>query len=191
MESLTAAQAREHIQMVDHILSRTERSFRVGAEFFLVWGIWGAAVTLVFQLIVSRLVPSMALAVLPIILIAAVLFSILRGRQLGRMRDGVSLLQREFFSVLSISLGVTFVVVILGYRLFPAFSGSALWNVAAAIVLFFIASHGNRRALACGIIMIASIAAANFMPAYTGYALAAGMLFGYAGFGFSSLIARD
>src|SRR5438874_27952 len=153
MESLTTAQAREHIEMVDHILSRSERSFRVGGEFFLVWGLWGAAVTLVFQLIVSRAVPNSALGVLPVLLAAAVIFSILRGRQLGKRREGLSLLQREFFAVLSISLGVTMVVVVLGYRLFPAFASSALWNVAAAIVLFFIASHGNRRALAGAIIM--------------------------------------
>lgn len=191
METLTTSQARDHIEMVDQILSRSERSLRVGGEFFLVWGLWGAAVTLVFQLIVSHAAPAGTLGVLPVLLAAAVLFSILRGRQLSKQRDGLSLLQREFFAVLSISLGVTFVVGMLGYRLFPEFASSALWNVAAAIVLFFIASHGNRRALACGVIMIGSIAAANFLPAYAGYALAAGMFFGYAGFGFASLIARD
>src|SRR5437667_11498781 len=105
MEGLTASQAREHIEMVDHILSRSERSLRVGGEFFLVWGLWGAAVPLVAQLIVSRAAPSAALGVLPVLLAAAVLFSILLGRQLGKRRDRLSLLQREFFAVLSISLG--------------------------------------------------------------------------------------
>ena len=191
MEGLTASQAREHIEMVDHILTRSERTLRVGGEFFLVWGLWGAAVPLLFQLKAGGLVPDSALIILPVLIRGAIVFSVVRGRQLGRERDGLSLLQREFFSVLSISLGVTFVAAVLGYQLFPAFANSALWNVAGAIVLFFIASHGNGRALACGTIMIASIAAANFLPAYSGYALAAGMLFGYAGFGFLSLIARD
>jgi hypothetical protein len=191
MESLTASQAREHIEMVDKILTRSERSLRVGGEFFLVWGLWATAVTLVFQLTSSRIVTANAFAVLPVLLVAVVIFSIVRGRQLGKRRDGVSLLQREFFAVLSISLGVTFVAVTIGYRLFPGMASSAIWNVAAAIVLVYIASHGNRRALICGIIMLGSIAAANFMPLYTGYLLAAGMLFGYAGFGLVSLIARD
>jgi small-conductance mechanosensitive channel len=191
MERLSPSQARDHIEMVDHILSRSERSFRVGGEFFLIWGIWAAAVPLTFQLVLSRVVPIGAFAALPVLLAAAIVFSVVRGRQIGKRRDGLSLLQREFFAVLSISLGVTMVAAVLGYRLFPAFASSALWNVAAAIVLFFIASHGNRRALAGAIVMIASIAAANFLPAFAGYALAAGMLFGYAGFGLASLIARD
>jgi len=177
--------------MVDRILTRSERTLRVGGEFFLIWGLWGAAVTLAFQLLTDGIIGNNTLFVLPLILMAAIAFSVARGRQLGKHRDGVSLIQREFFSVLAISLGVTFVAVSTGFRLFPAFSGSALWNVAAAIVLFFIAVHGNRRALVCGIIMLGSVAAANFMPHYTGYALTAGMLLGYAGFGLVSLMARD
>ena len=191
MESLSAADARTHIEMVDHILARTERSLRVGGEFFLIWGLWGAAVPFAFQLIASHVASAAVLIALPVLLAAAVLFSVLRGRELGKRRDGLSLLQREFFSVLIVSLGVAFVVGMVGYRLFPSFASSALWNAAAAIVLFFIASHGNRRALVCGIIMIGSIAAANFLPLFAGYALAAGMFFGYAGFGFASVIARD
>jgi hypothetical protein len=191
MESLTASQARDHIEMVDKILTRSERSLCVGGEFFVAWGIFGALVTLVIQLVVSGLVPSSAIAVLPVALIAAVLFSALRGRQLGRRADGMSLIQREFFVVLWISLGVAAFSDFAGYQIFTTWASSAIWNVAAAIVLFFIASHGNRRALVCGIIMLGSLAAANFVPHYTGYVLAAGMLFGYAGFGVVSLSARD
>jgi len=39
--------------------------------------------------------------------------------------------------------------------------------------------------------VLASIASANFLPAFTGYMLAAAMLFGYAGFGLVSLASRD
>lgn len=191
MESLSPAQARDHIEMVDRILTRSERSLRIGGELFLVWGVWGAAVTLVFQLINARVVPAGALAVLPVLLAATVIFSWVRVRQLRKHRDGISLLQRDFLSVLCISWGVTFVAVLLGYRLFSGFASSAIWNVAGAILLFFIASHGNRPALAGGLVMLGSIAVANFMPLYPGYALAGGMLLGYAGFGLVSLASRD
>lgn len=191
MDGLTAPQAREHIEMVDRILNRSERSLRVGGEFFLIWGLWGAAVTVVFQLIHARLVPASAFAALAVLLAAAVIFSVIRIRQLGKRRESISLLQREFFAVLIISWGVTFVAVMLGSRLFPGFASSAIWNVAAAILLFFIASHGNRPALIGGIVLLGSIGAANFMPLYAGYVLATGMVLGYAGFGVVSLISRD
>ncbi|HET9392099.1 MAG TPA: hypothetical protein VFO29_01065 [Candidatus Rubrimentiphilum sp.] len=191
MESLTASQAREHIEMVDHILARTERSLQVGGEFFVVWGLFSAGVTLMAQLVADRRLPQSSLWVLPVLLAVAIAISVIRGGQLGRRKDGLSLIQREYFAVLWISLGAAMFTDIAGYRIFTTWASSAIWTVAAAIVLLFIATHGNRRALAGGIILLLSLAAANFMPAYTGYALSAGMLFGYAGFGLVSLTARD
>jgi hypothetical protein len=191
MESLSPAQAREHIEMVDRILTRSERSLRVGGEFFLVWGLVGTSVTLAFQLIIDGRIPSWALWVLPLFFAAAILFSVLRGRQLGKCSEGLPLIQREFFAVLWISLGVAFFADAFGFHIFTTWASSAVWNIAAAIVLFFIAVHGNRRALVCGIIVLVSVAAANFLPTITGYVLAAGMLFGYAGFGLISLTSRD
>jgi hypothetical protein len=191
MESLTSAQVRDHIEMVDRILARSERSLRVGGEFFFVWGIVGASVTLAAQLLLNHLIPTGALWALPVLFAFAIAFSVVRGRQLGKRSDGLPLIQREFFAVLWISLGVAFFVDALAYRIFTMWAGSAIWNVAAAIVLLFIAVHGNRRALAGAIIVLASIAAANFVPAIAGYLLAAGMLFGYAGFGLVSLASHD
>ncbi len=191
METLSTSQARDHIEMVDRILTRSERSLRVGGEFFLAWGLFSAAVTLTSQLVLDRRIPANSLWALPVLLAAAIVFSVIRGRQLGKHCEGLSLIQREFFAVLWISLGIAMFTDIVGYRIFTTWASSAIWTVAAAVVLFFIAAHGNRRALACGIVLLGSLAAANFMPAFTGYALAAGMLFGYAGFGLISLIARD
>jgi hypothetical protein len=191
METMHASDARDHIEMVDRILARSERSLHVGGEFFLAWGLFSAAVTLVTQLIVDHRLPSGAFIVLPVLLAAAIAFSAVRGSQLGKRKDGLSLIQREFFSVLWIALGLAAFTDVAAYRIFPTWASSAIWTVAAAIVLFFIAAHGNRKALACGVIMLGSLVAANFIPAYTGYALAAGMLFGYAGFGVISLVARD
>lgn len=191
MESLSPAQIRDHIEMVDRILTRSERSLKVGGEFFLAWGLVGTSVTLAFQLIIKGLLPAAALWVLPVFFIAAIAFSAFRGRQLGKQADGLPLIQREFFAVLWISLGVAFFSDALGYQIFTTWASSAIWNVAAAIVLLFIAVHGNRRALVCACIVLASIAAANFLPAFTGYVLAAGLLFGYAGFGLVSMMSQD
>jgi hypothetical protein len=191
MESLSPAQVRDHLEMVDRILTRSERSLRVGGEFFLIWGLIGTSVTLAFQLAVDGRIPARALWVLPLFFAAGILFSILRGRQLGKCSEGLPLIQREFFAVLWISLGVAFFADAFGFRIFTTWASSAVWNFAAAIVLFFIAVHGNRRALVCGIIVLVSVAVANFLPAITGYVLAAGLLFGYAGFGLVSMTSRD
>ncbi len=191
MESLRPAQIRDHFEMVDRILTRSERSLRVGGEFFLVWGFVGTSVTLAFQLVVDGRIPAKALWVLPLFVAAAIVFSMLRGRQLGKCAEGLPLIQREFFSVLWISLGVAFFADAFGFRIFSMWASSAVWNFAAAIVLLFIAVHGNRRARVCGIIVLASVALANFLPAITGYVLAAGLLFGYAGFGLVSLMSHD
>jgi hypothetical protein len=191
METMHPSEAREHIEMVNRILTRSERSLHVGGEFFIVWGIFSAAVTLMAQLVVDGKLAQNTLWVLPVLLAAAIVISAVRGRQLGKRNDGLSLIQREFFAVLWISLGAAMFTDMAGYRIFTTWASSAIWTVAAAIVLFFIATHGNRRALAGGIILLGSLAAANFMPAYTGYALSAGMLFGYAGFGLVSLLAHD
>ncbi len=191
METLQPGEVRDHIEMVDRIISRSERSLHVGGEFFLVWGLFSAAVTLTTQLVVSHIIPGNALWVLPVLLAIAIAFSVVRGQQLGKRNDCLSLIQREFFAVLWISMGAAVFTDMAGYQIFTTWASSAIWTVTAAIVLFFIASHGNRRALVCGIILLGSLAAANFMPHYTGYVLSAGMLLGYAGFGLISLIARD
>lgn len=206
MDTMHATQARDHIEMVDRIVARTERSLRIGGEFFLVWGIVGAAVTLIFQLYGvaanGRLVLGNAAAmsaghvpgavgfwVLPLLIAAGVVFSIIRGRQLKTER--CSLLQREFFSVLWISLGMAALVNVGAFYIFPGVANGAIWTVSSAIVLLYIASHGNRFALAGAIILIASLVVANFALPVAGYSLAAGMLLGYAGFGLASLISRD
>jgi hypothetical protein len=191
METMQPAEARDHIEMVDRILSRSERSLHVGGEFFLVWGMFSATVTLTAQLVVGRAIPTSSLWLLPVLLAGAIAFSVIRGKQLGKRKDGLSLIQREFFAVLWISMGAAMFTDVVAYQIFTTWASSAIWTVAAAVVLFFIASHGNRRALVCGIIVLVSLAAANFMPHYAGYVLSAGMLLGYAGFGLISIIARD
>jgi hypothetical protein len=99
--------------------------------------------------------------------------------------------QREFFNVLWLAIGLAFVVNVAVYRIFSGAAAAAIWSVAEAIVLLYIGMHGNRRAQIAGVLVVVSLIAANFAPpAVVGYVLGAGMLFGYAGFGLSELLAR-
>lgn len=206
MSAMQPAEAREHIEMVDSILARTERSLGVGGEFFLVWGVVGGLIILLFQffgvaatgaLIVhnaqqmslGRPPGAAALWAVPALIAFGVVFSIIRGRQLKRER--CSLLQREFLNVLWITTGMAFLVNAGVFWIFSGVANGAIWNVCCSIVLFYIATHGNRVALAAAIVLVASLIAANFAHAYTSYILAAGLIFGYAGFGLASLLLHD
>jgi MFS family permease len=189
---MTAPQARDHIEMVNRILAESQQRLCAGGEYFVVWGIGSALVTILFQLVDRSVLPSAALWSAPVVLAACAIFSIVRGRSTRAALARSSLLQREFFNVLWLTLGLAFVVDIAVYRIFAGVASAAIWSVAQAIVLLYIGMHGNRRAQVAGIFVVVSLIAANFAPpGIDGYILAAGMLGGYAGFGVSELLARD
>lgn len=192
MERIDAAQARDHIEMVDRILAESHPRLCSGGEYFVAWGIASAYLTVLFQLVDRGLVAASAVWSAPVVLGACVVFSIVRGRLTRRALARTSLVQREFFNVLWLTLGLAFIVDVAAFRIFPGIAGAAIWSVAEAIVLLYIGMHGNRRAQIAGILVVVSLIVANFaQPGITAYVLAAGMLAGYAGFGASELLARD
>ena len=192
MERIDAAGARDHIEMVERILAEAQPRLCSGGEYFIVWGIASAYVTLCVHLVSIGRVAGVAIWSTPVVLGAAVLFSILRSRALGRTFVRTSLLQREFFNVLWLTLGLAFVANVAINRIFSGMASAAIWSVAQAIVLLYIGMHGNRRAQIAGILVVVSMIAANYaQPGLTAYVLAAGMLAGYAGFGVAELLARD
>jgi hypothetical protein len=189
---MDASQARNHIEMVERILAESSQRLCAGGEYFVVWGVGSAAVTTLFSLAGVQRVPPSALWGVPVILIACALFSVLRGKATRGTLARSSLVQREFFNVLWLTIGVAFVVNIAAFRLFPGIASAAIWSVAAAIVLFFIGMHGNRRAQIAGVVVVVSLVAANFAPAsLAGFVLAVGMLAGYGGFGLAELLGRE
>ena len=144
------------------------------------------------ELVVRASLPKPVLWTIPVVLVAGAIFSIVRGAQTRRRIARTSLVQREFFNVLWLTLGLAFVVDIAAFRIFPGLASAAIWSVAEAIVLLFIGMHGNRRAQLAGVLVVVSLVAANFISSnLAAYVLAAGMLAGYGGFGLSELAARD
>jgi hypothetical protein len=189
---LSASQARDHIEMVDRILAESQPRLCSGGEFFVVWGFISAYVTVLSELVVRAALPKPVLWTIPVVLVAGAVFSIVRGAQTRRRIARTSLVQREFFNVLWLTLGLALVVDVAAFRIFPGLASAAIWSVAEAIVLLFIGMHGNRRAQLAGALVVVSLVAANFLSAnLSAYVLAAGMLAGYAGFGLSELAARD
>ena len=192
MDRIDAAQAREHIEMVDRILAESQQRLCTGGEYFVVWGLASAFITILFQLVDKGVVSTGALWSIPVVLVACAIFSILRGRATRSVLARSSLLQREFFNVLWLTLGLAFVVDAAAFRIFSGLAAAAIWSVAAAIVLFYIGMHGNRRAQVAGVLVVVSLVAANFVaPSVAGYVLAAGTIVGYTGFGLSELLVRE
>ncbi|HEY2474018.1 MAG TPA: hypothetical protein VGI19_04370 [Candidatus Cybelea sp.] len=189
---LSPPEARDHIEMVDRILAEYQPRLCGGGEFFVVWGIVGALITLVSELAANSSLPKPALWSIPALVAAGAIFSIVRGAQTRRGIARTSLVQREFFNVLWVTLGMAFIVNIAVFRIFAGLASAAIWSVAEAIVLLYIGMHGNRWAQVAGVVVVVSLVAANFaQPAIAAYILAAGMLAGYTGFGLAELLARD
>jgi len=192
MERIGTSEARDHIEMVNRILAESQQRLCTGGEYFLVWGIGSAFVTILFALENNGLVPGAALWSVPVVLALCALFSIYRSRATRAALARSSLLQREFFNVLWLTIGLAFVANAAAYRIFAGVASAAVWSIAEAIVLLYIGMHGNRRAQIAGVLVVVSVIAANFVaPPLAGYVLGAGMLVGYGGFGVGELLARE
>ncbi|HET9029379.1 MAG TPA: hypothetical protein VFN49_04315 [Candidatus Aquilonibacter sp.] len=188
---MNASEAREHLEMIERIISASSHKLETGAEYFVVWGLAGAAFDVVDTLAYGGRIPLGWLWVNFLILALAIGFTVVRSRTAGYAEKGrMSILQREYLNVLWLAIAVAFVTSLIGFNLFALHGSMAVWNVVEAIVLFYIGMHGNRRAQICGLVMIVTIALANFMPSNTGFILAAGPLLGWGGFGIAELLAK-
>jgi hypothetical protein len=189
---MDASEAREHLEMVERIIAASARKLEAGGEFFIIWGLASGLFNLLAQLITDDRLPVRAAWAVPAIYVVAICLSIWRGYVCKREGgDRQSLLQREFFNVLWLTISMAFISNVIGYHIFAGWAMAAIWTVAGSIVLLFIGMHGNRRALIGAVVMIASLAIANFEIAYAGYALGGGFILGYAGFGLADLLAKD
>lgn len=197
MEPIDPAQARDHIEMVQRILAESSQRLSFGGQFFLIWGAYSALSTVMWGLVSLNRIPVSALWIVWIALAAALAFTIVGGARAASCAGRRSIVQREFFNVLWLAICFAFIANVALFNLFAGWGFAAIWSFAEAMVLFFIGMHGNRRAQIGGIVMLASLIAANFVrngsphAVEPGYILAAGMLFGYAGFGVAELLTRE
>jgi hypothetical protein len=95
--------------------------------------------------------------------------------------DRVSTVERR----MGVTMGaVWFTVIVAAFaqpHVFAGWGGAAVWSMGAAIMMLMSGFNGDRRGLAGGLILLASVLAANYVFPHTpGYALAAGFILGYA-----------
>jgi hypothetical protein len=184
-------EAREHLELVDRVLSQTDRRVYTQGEFFVVWGIVGVVSDVIWQLVLDRAIDVRWLWLFGITVACGIVFSVIRGRALKADSDFMPRGQQEYLNVLWLAIGVTVIAQVAAHPLFPGWSSAGLWTVAAAIVTGYVGLHGDRRGLIAAFVFLASLVWAAYSQHSAGYILAGGFAIGYIGFGIVSLLARE
>ncbi len=177
-------EAREHLEMVDRILTRADlEPMRMIPGLIIAWGLAAAAIDAGQQYDFlhtgSHTGGWLAIAAFTAGMIYSVGVSISIWRQ--HCYDRVSIIERRMGRVMG---AVWFTVIVSAFaqpHVFAGWGGAAVWSMGAAIMMLMAGFDGDRRGLAGGLILMASILAANYVaPHAPGYALAAGFVLGYA-----------
>ena len=128
MERLEQGDAREHLEMVERILAESSQRLCYGGEN-LVWGLYSALTTVLWQLVGNGLLPRAALWTDGVFLFVAVAFSVVRGRMKSAHHVRRSLVQRESFNVIWLTIGMAFVVNVGAYNIFNGWAAAGISEV--------------------------------------------------------------
>lgn len=185
---MDAREAREHLDMVDRILTTAEkRPYRPMGSLFVVWGLGAAFIDISAQF--SHGVPLGAWAVAGAIVLAlALAYTIFISVRARRRADRMPNSEARMGRILGAVWLAIWVCSLCQPHMFSGWASAAIWNTGAAISLLAPGFFGDRRALFGGIVLLASVVVANAWFAYAGFALAAGFLIGYVSVGILYMI---
>lgn len=170
--------------MVDRILSRSDEPCALSPYPFLIWGIAGAMLNVVVQLVYIQNAPQWLLFAFAPILVVAIGLMIWWAMGMRAAEQQRGLIHRYVFSVFNVAWIVALVVQIGAERIFPTWAQAALYVLMYGFAMVSVGLIARSRpVLAGGAVMLASIVVANFALGATGYVLAAGELVGMAGAG--------
>jgi len=192
-EDLSAAQAKDHLQMVDRILSRTEAANGVSGWPFVVWGAYGAASNGVAQLAAggSHISGNVWLAGEVLVVVAISLFFIIQGVSGMRNRERLGLIDRHIGTIFMIGWVVAWVTTLMAGNIFGNWALSAIWSLIYGITMMSCAAMLRSKVMfGGGVILIASIVLANYSYHLAGCFLGLGFLVGMGGTGLLLLTGR-
>lgn len=185
---MDAREAREHLEMVDAILREGERdggswACRELGLTLVGFGLGAGLLNVAYQLGGSQN-PQPQAAIIGGLLLLASLIYMGTWMALGyRNAERISLASVRSGRVMGAVWGSVFIAAFCQPHVFNGWSASAIWSLGGAISLLVSGFFGDRRALAGGVILLASMLVANYVPSITGYALAGGFFIGYIGTG--------
>lgn len=181
---MDAHEAREHLEMVDRILARAENEpVHIIPGLVIVWGLAAAAMDGGQQMYASGVGGQVGLWLSMAALVIGVIYSVAVSVSIARSGcyERVSVVERRMGQVMG---AVWFTVLVAAFaqpHVFAGWGGAAVWSMGAAIMMLIGGFSGDRRALVGGLVLLASVLAANYVwPQVPGYALAAGFILGYA-----------
>ena len=188
---MDSREAREHLEMVDEILRQGERSRswsckELGVSLCAI-GAGAALINLAQQLGSLGTADARLTIAGGVFLLAGVAYMIASLALSRRNAQRLSLADIRTGRVMSAVWLSVFVAAFCQPHLLPGWSASAIWSLGGAISLLANGFFGDRRALGGGLALLASMVVANYIPAITGYALAAGFAVGYVLVGISYL----
>ena len=188
---MDSREAREHLEMVDEILRQGERSRswsckELGISLCAIGA--GAALINLAEQLGSPGTPDARLVIAGFVfLLVGIAYMIVSLALSRRNAERLSLADIRTGRVMSAVWVSVFVAAFCQPHLLPGWSASAIWSLGGAISLLVSGFFGDRRALAGGLALLVSMLVANYVPAITGYALAAGFAVGYVLVGISYL----
>lgn len=175
------SEAQDQLAMVDRILERADRRpFRPIGAILIAWGLAAAIMDAGGQAYASTGVRGYAYVgetALLVALVVSIVVSVSMMRNAEHMPEN----ERRMGRVLA---AVWIVIVVAAFAqpyVFGAWAGAGVWTLGAAITMLISGFTGDRRAVAGGAVLLASLLVGNYLtPHAPGYALAVGMLLGYA-----------
>ena len=189
-DDLDAVQAQDHLQMVDRILSRVDEPASLSGSPFIIWGVVGAAMNAVVQLVIIQHGDPSLFWISTVLLVMALTFMVYFSLQL-RKKERRGLLDRHVGNVFMIAWIVALFTMIAGSHIFVEWAQAAIWSVMFGAAMMNAASLARSRIVFIGgCMLILSIAGANLWLRDAGYILAAGDLIGMCGAGIALSLAR-
>jgi hypothetical protein len=189
---MNASEAREHLDMVDRILSRVDEPCTLSPYPFLIWGVAGAILNVLVQLVFMQHATQWLLALFVPVLIVAIGLMIWWAMGMRAVEQQGALIHRYIFSVFNLAWIVALVIQIGAERIFPTWAQAALYLLMYGFAMVSVGLISrNRPILLGGAVMLGSIVVANFTLLYAGYVLALGDLIGMAGAGIALWLQRN
>lgn len=188
---MDAREAREHLEMVDRILSEAEqqRNYRPWSWALVVLGSAAALIQVGFQLGQDGHGYGLATAGAVVMFLGYITIGwnyYSYRRSAARVPASEVRIGRASGAVW-LAVGIAF----FGQpHIWGAWASGAIWNLGAAIQMLMLGFLGHRRSLIGGLVLAFSIVAANYVSA-PGYVLASGFVLGYVLPGALNLLERD
>jgi hypothetical protein len=176
---MDAREAREHLEMVDRILSRAEppKNYRPWSWAFIIVGLAAALIEAGAQLSRDGHGPLVAEAGAAL-MIAGYVYMIWAGYSSRRNAERVPASEARIGKACSAVWLAVFIAFWAQPHIFGMWASGAIWNLGGAIQMLMFGFFGDRKSLIGGLLLAISIPAANYV-AQPGYVLAAGFLLGY------------